>query len=132
MLALDTNLLLRLITNDDAKQALRVQKALDADLDAGRECMVGHIVLCELVWVLNKLYGYSPKQCQQAMAQVVAFPGLRFEAMPVVLAAMQAWQQHGGDLADHLLGAQMQNLGCEAVLTFDKRASKAATHRLIA
>ncbi|NJS35654.1 MAG: type II toxin-antitoxin system VapC family toxin [Brachymonas sp.] len=101
MLALDTNLLLRLITNDDAKQALRVQQALDAELDVGRECMVGHIVLCELVWVLTKLFGYSLKQCQQAMAQVVAFPGLRFEAMPVVLGAMQAWQQHGGDLADH-------------------------------
>lgn len=44
MLALDTNILVRLVTNDDPAQAERVQVALDAELLAGRECLVGHIV----------------------------------------------------------------------------------------
>jgi predicted nucleic-acid-binding protein len=56
---------------------------------------------------------------------------LRFEAMPVLLSAAKVWQNQGGDFADHLIGAQMQSLGCEAVLTFDKRASKAGTHRAV-
>ena len=113
MLAVDTNVLVRLITNDEPKQALRAQLALDAELNLGRECMVGHIVVCELMWVLKGL------------------PGLRFEAMPVLLSAAKAWQNQGGNFADHLIGAQMQSLGCEAVLTFDKRASKAGTHRAV-
>jgi predicted nucleic-acid-binding protein len=93
MLAVDTHVLVRLITHDDPKQALRAQQALDAAL--------------------------------------LAFPGLRFEAMPVLLTAAKAWQSQGGDFADHLIGAQMQSLGCEAVLTFDKRVSKAGTHRAV-
>jgi predicted nucleic acid-binding protein len=49
MLALDTNVLVRLITNDDPAKAQQVQDALDAELADERECLVGNIVLCELV-----------------------------------------------------------------------------------
>jgi predicted nucleic-acid-binding protein len=131
MLALDTNVLVRLVTNDDPVQAQRVQDVLDVELTEGRECMVGHIVLCELVWVLGRLYGYSVMQCQQTVASLLGFAGLKFESMPIVLAAFKAWQRDGGDWADHLIGAQMQALGCAAVLTLDKRASGSKTHRLI-
>ena len=131
MLALDTNVLVRLVTNDNPLQAQRVQEALDGELAVGRECMVGHIVMCELVWVLGRLYGYSLAQCQQTVAGLLAFAGLRFESMPAIMSAFKAWQQHGGDWADHLLGAQMQALGCDTVLTLDKRAARAATHRLV-
>lgn len=131
MLALDTNVLVRLLTNDDPVQAQCVQDALDAELRAGRECMVGHIVLCELVWVLARLYGYSVPQCQFAVGSLLEFAGLRFEAMPVVLRAFHAWQEGGGDWADHLIGTQMRALGCETVLTFDKRATRFGSHRLI-
>ena len=131
MLALDTNILVRLITNDDPAQAQCVQDALDGELAAERECMVGQVVLCELVWVLDRLYGYSVAQCQQTLAVLLGFAGLRFESRPVVLSVFKAWQQHGGDWADHLIGAQMQALGCEAVLTLDRRAGRAATHRML-
>jgi len=131
MLALDTNILVRLITNDDPVAAQRVQVRLDAELAAQRECMVGHVVLCETVWVLQRLYCYSLQQCQQTVSSLLGFTGLRFEALPVVLAAYKAWEKRGGDWADHLIGAQMQALGCDVVLTLDKAASKCATHRLV-
>lgn len=131
MVALDTNILVRLVTNDAPAAALRVQAVLDAELAAERECMVGHIVLCELVWVLQRLYGYSLQQCQHTVSSLLGFAGLRFEALPAVLAAYKAWEKHGGDWADHLIGAQMQALGCDAVLTLDKAASRSATHRLV-
>ncbi len=119
MLALDTHVLVRLVTNDDPAQAQRVQEALDVELAAGRECLVGHIVLCELVWVLGRMHGYSQAQCQQTMTILLGFVGLRFESMSTVVAAFKVWQREGGDWADHLIGAQMQALGCEAVLTLD-------------
>lgn len=131
MLALDTNILVRLVTNDDPKAAQRIQIALDAELALGRECMVGHIVSCELVWVLQRLYGYSLKQCQLTISGLLGFAGLRFEALPVVLAAYKAWEKQGGDWADHLIGSQMLALGCDAVLTLDKAASRADTHRMV-
>ena len=131
MLALDTNILVRLVTNDEPATAGRIQVSLDAELSAGRDFLVGHIVLCELVWVLQRLYGYSLLQCQQTISSLLGFTGLRFEALPIVLAAYKAWEKRGGDWADHLIGAQMQALGCDVVLTLDKAACKAVTHRLV-
>ena len=99
--------------------------------DRRRDFLVGHIVLCELVWVLQRLYGYSLLQCQQTISSLLGFTGLRFEALPVVLAAYKAWEKRGGDWADHLICAQMQALGCSVVLTLDKAASRSAMHRII-
>ena len=129
MLALDTDILVRLVTNDDPAAAERIQLALDTELAAGRDCMVGQIVLCELVWVLHRLYGYSLQDCQRTVGSLLAFAGLRFEALPVVLTAYKAWKKQGGDWADHLIGAQMQGQGCSVVLTLDKAASRSVTHR---
>ncbi len=130
-LALDTNVLVRLLTNDEPRQALRAQQALDQAQSAGSQCWVGQVVLCELVWVLNRAYGYGLTQCQQALTAVLAFPGLRVEGLAVVLAAVKTWGEHGGDFADHLIGHQMGGLGCRAVLTFDRKAAKLPTHQAL-
>lgn len=81
--------------------------------------------------MLQRLYCYSLQQCQSTVSNLLAFAGLRLEALPVVLAAYLAWEKHGGDWADHLIGAQMQAQGCSVVLTLDKAASRTATHRMI-
>ena len=65
------------------------------------------------------MYGHSQAQCQQTMTILLGFVGLRFESMSTVVAAFKVWQREGGDWADLLIGAQMQALGCEAVLTLD-------------
>jgi cytochrome c oxidase assembly factor CtaG len=46
--------------------------------------------------VLGRLFRYSLVQCQQTVAGLLAFAGLRFESMLVVLAAFKAWQRQGG------------------------------------
>jgi predicted nucleic-acid-binding protein len=131
MLALDTNILVRLLTNDNPQQAQAIQDALDIELASGRECLVGHIVLCELIWVLDRLYQYTHAQCLYTMESLLGFPGLKFESLPTVLAAFKTWQRDGGDWSDLLIGENMKALGCEAVLTLDKRASRQKTHRLL-
>lgn len=123
--------LMRLVTNDDPTAAESIQIVLDAELAAERNCMRGHIVLCELVWVPQRLYGYSLAQRQYTVSTLLGFAGHRFEALPVTQAAYKAWEKYCGDRADHPIGAQMQALGCDVVLTLDKTASRAATHRVV-
>lgn len=131
MIALDTNILIRLLTNDDPAQALRAQAALNAELAAGGKVIVSQIVLCEMVWVLTRVYGYSLAQCQLALDALLAFPALTFEGLAAVVSARQFWQSEGGDFADHMIGAAMQVQGCRGVLTFDKKAAKSLTHFLV-
>jgi predicted nucleic-acid-binding protein len=56
MRAVDTNLLVRLITRDDPKQAA----AADAFVSKG--AWVSHLVLAEAVWVLESVYRLKPPQ----------------------------------------------------------------------
>lgn len=130
-LALDTNVLVRLLTDDDTAQAQRAQQAIDQAAANGADLWLSTIVLCELVWVLDRAYGYTRPQCQRALSAVLGFSGFRIDQAAEVRSAYKAWQAKGGDFADHLIGHQMQALGCAAVLTFDKKAAKLATHRAV-
>lgn len=131
MIALDTNLLVRLITDDDPAQADQVRRALDAAMAEGEVLLVSNIALVELVWVLGAGYGYAKEQQMQVVEALLMFRGLSFEVRKHVVLALKAWREGEGDFADSLMGASMRAAGCDYVLTLDKKAARAATHRLL-
>ena len=131
MIALDTNLLVRLVTDDDPQQADHIRVALDAAMASGEVLMVSNIALVELVWVLGGGYKYSRDQLMQVVEALLMFRGLNFEVRKHIVMALRAWRAGDGDFADNLMGASMCSLGCDHVLTLDKKAARAATHRLL-
>lgn len=56
MIGLDTNVLIRYITADDAEQFKRAEQLIEQQ---STKFYINHIVLCELVWVLNRAYHYD-------------------------------------------------------------------------
>ena len=56
MLAVDTNVLVRLLARDDAAQALAADQAV------AKGAWVSHLVLAEAIWVLDAVYARTPKQ----------------------------------------------------------------------
>jgi predicted nucleic acid-binding protein len=71
--ALDTNLLVRLLTNDDMAQAARVEAWLVANATPQLPAYVDHVVLCELGWVLERSYAYSRKHVHEAIAALLEY-----------------------------------------------------------
>lgn len=111
--ALDTNLLVRLLTNDDPEQARRV-----ADLiDASSACFVPITVVLELEWVLRGAYQLSREAIIRALRGLIAIRHLHLEQEEQVLQALEAYGQ-GLDFADalHLLRSE----GCAALVSFDR------------
>lgn len=131
MIALDTNLLVRLVTDDNHAQADQVRLALDAAAADGQALMVSNIALVELVWVLGGGYQYTKAQQMQVVEALLMFRGLSFEVRKHVVQALKAWRDGEGDFADSLMGASMRALGCDHVLTLDKKAARSATHQLL-
>jgi predicted nucleic-acid-binding protein len=131
MIAVDTNVLVRLVTNDDSRQAQMAQDALEAAVRAGETLVVVHVVLCELVWVLTSSYGYSKAQCLEVLSRLLGFAALRFESRQVAAAAAKAWRSCRADFADALVGLTAAELGADHVLTFDKKACSLGSHRLL-
>jgi predicted nucleic-acid-binding protein len=118
MLAIDTNIVVRLLTNDEHVQAARA-KILFAD----NEVFVATTVLLETEWVLRGAYNQARGDVIAALRAFAGLATVKLEEparveMALTLAA------GGLDFADalHLSGAE----GCEAFVTFDRRFVKAA------
>lgn len=62
MRGLDTNVLVRYLVRDDKKQAEKASAYIHKITASGKRCYVNHIVLCELVWVLESAYEYSKER----------------------------------------------------------------------
>ena len=82
MLAVDTNVLLRLLVRDDPRQALA------ADLAVARGAWVSHLVLAEALWVLDAVYERTAKQLVAALDLLLVHESLVLQDADVVSAAL--------------------------------------------
>jgi predicted nucleic-acid-binding protein len=119
--AIDTNVLVRFLVGDDAAQA-RKAKALIERLDRSEErAYVSDVVLCELVRVLTRSYGFAPAQILPVLERLAAAKQLRFDSVDNVLRALSAYAHGKGDFADYLIREQAKAAGCTTLTTFDRR-----------
>lgn len=121
MIAFDTNVLVRLLVEDDAKQAARVRNRVVLLDEDDERAYVSDIVMCELVWVLRSAYGFDRKPIAHALRQLLSAKQLSFDAPDRVARALDAYETGRGDFADYLIREHATTAGCDSVLTFDKR-----------
>lgn len=131
MIALDTNLLVRLLTNDDARQASKVERWLDQNASAQSPAYVDHIVLCELGWVLERSYDYGRDEVHGALAALLEYDQLKVESPALVRRALGLYAVGPADFSDYLLAVRAHAAGFAPVLTLDKKAARTATHELL-
>ncbi len=118
MLAVDTNVLVRIVINDDPRQAIRARK-----LVAETDVWVSTTVLLETEWVLRSLYRFKPDEIAVALRMLVGLPRVSLQDMSLTVQALN-WCEQGMDFADALhLGTADH---CETFVTFDKGCVKAA------
>ena len=96
MTAVDTNVIVRLLTGDDPKQA-----AVAKTLFASTEIWIAKTVLLETGWVLRSLYGFEESVIRDAFGKLLGLKNVEVEDEPSVAAAL-ALTAHGIELADAL------------------------------
>ena len=112
----DTNVLVRAVVRDDAKQARSAVKLLkDAEVIA-----VSLTSLCEFVWVLRRVYGLARQDISAALEALLDAGNVAVDrpAVDAGLAVLNA----GGDFADGLIAYEGKWLGGETFVSFDKQA----------
>ena len=117
-IAVDTNVLVRAITGDDAEQSRVARRELaKADLVA-----LALPALCELVWVLSQGYKVSSGDIAEAIRLLMdsANVVVNRPAAEAGLAMLNA----GGDFADGVIAYEGSWLGAETFVSFDKKAVK--------
>jgi len=121
MNGLDTNILVRYITQDDPEQAVQATRLIETRCTAITPGRVAHIVLCQLVWVLRRAYGYSKAQVVGVLDQVLVTAELAIENEGVAFQALDAYRDGPADFSDYLLALGNRAAGCEITYSFDTR-----------
>lgn len=123
MIALDTNVVVRLLVNDDVAQARRA-RALVA---SGEEIFVAPTVLLECEWVLRSAYGFAPTQIAGFLRGLLGLPGLHTDQPQAVAQALHGYGR-GMDFADALHLALSH--AAETFYTFDAAFRRSATRAM--
>ena len=130
MIGLDTNVLVRYLTQDDPAQARIASRAIES-LSARRPGYLGVVTLIETSWVLTYTYGFDAKDVTHVLEDVVNADEFVVENPAVVGRALEA-AAAGADFADALIAETARQAGCERTVTFDRRAVKRAGMQLLA
>ena len=116
--AIDTNVVVRLLVDDDHRQAKAARKLI-----AEHEVFVPVTVVLETEWVMRSGYGFTPSQIAAGLRRVGGLPEVTIER-PGELAQALEWMDQGMDFADALHLAQAMR--CERFVTFDRKLAKRA------
>ena len=120
MIALDTNLLVRLLIQDDPAQARAVERLFVRARRERTALFVADVVLCELVWVLARRAKQSRAGIADALEQLLDTESIVVAVPRIVRAAVAAYRDGNGDFADYVIREQALAAGAAEVFTFDK------------
>ena len=124
MKALDTNVLVRFLVRDDERQAATIYRIFKlAELEK-KVFFVPLLIILETVWVLESVYEISRKEVLDSINDLLLMPILKFEAQTAIHSFISSARETGIDLSDLLIAHSAKLLGCECMLTFDKKAIK--------
>lgn len=130
MIGLDTNVLVRYVMQDDARQSPRATRLIE-DLSAEEPGFVPVVALMELVWVLAGSYGLARAQVAAVLETLLRSKELVVDRADLVAQALGRYASGGADFADALIERIASSAGCSATMTFDTGAVKTASMTLV-
>ena len=122
MKALDTNVLVRFLVNDDQKQAQQVYQLLKQAENQREPPFVPLLVVLELFWVLESVYDLSRDEILEALDDLLMMPVLELEARSALQGFQREAQTIQADLSDLLIAHSAKVSGCQVTLSFDRKA----------
>ncbi len=124
MIALDTNVLLRYLTQDDPTQSRRATEIIERRLTEQAPGFVSLVSILEVVWVLKSLFKRSRQQIANDIEMILAADTLEVQSEQEVYYAVFSLRNGIGTFEDALIGSLGAWRGCSATLTFDEDAAK--------
>ena len=134
MIGLDTNVLVRYLTQDDPDQALLATQLIETRLSDKEPGFISLVVLVELYWVLERLYGARPAEIVDTIADMLDVTQLQFQERETVQSALEDWRLRKtskAQLPDVLIAQLARKFGCTQVVSFDKAAVRSAGMTLL-
>jgi predicted nucleic-acid-binding protein len=120
VIALDTNVLVRFLVEDDKAQSAKAAKLVARAVSEDEPLFISEIVVCETVWVLQAAYRVPKADIGAILGRLFMAAHLRFTDVDRLSRALDAFISGKGDYADYLIREDARAQGCEKVSTFDR------------
>jgi len=130
MIGLDTNILVRYVTQDDPAQSAKAIEVIERRLTEEIPGFVSIVAMVETVWVLDRAYGLTPQEIAAVVERMLQTDVLVIENEQEVFTAMIALKEGLGSFADCVIAALGARAGCSSTVTFDHKALRLAGFRL--
>jgi predicted nucleic-acid-binding protein len=131
MIGLDTNVLVRYLTQDDPVQSAKATDILERRLTPKNLGFVSVVVIVETVWVLDCAYGLTAQEIAAALERLLQVDVLMIEDEQEVFTAMVALKQGRASFPDALIAELGLRAGCTRTLTFDQKAGRLPRFELV-
>jgi predicted nucleic-acid-binding protein len=132
MKGLDTNVLVRLLVRDDARQFAAARRAVERAADNGELFVVSLLTMLEAEWVLRSRYGFDKTVVITVFRALLESRDLMIEEEATLEQGLHHYEHHAVDFAECLMLARYQRMHCDTMLTFDRRAARLPGCELVA
>ena len=119
-------MLVRFLTSDDETQAGQVYRVFRKAESEETMFFIPLLVVIELIWVLESVYEIARNDILDSLTKLLQMPIFKFEHADALQPFIRSARNSRFDLPDLLIGESARIQGCDAVLTFDRKASKSA------
>jgi predicted nucleic-acid-binding protein len=120
MIGLDTNVVIRYLTNDDAAQYAKAARLIENALAHGEQLLISGVVLCEVTWVLETVYGYSRLEIADVLERILDTAQFEVERAQDARRALTDFRTTKAGFADAWIGRVNRTLGAKHTATFDR------------
>lgn len=123
MLALDTNVLVRYLAQDDAKQSAAATRFIEQRLGPNERGFVSLVALLETVWVMESRYAADAALVADILGDLLDTASLEVQDAAAARAALRRYRAGSVDLHDCLI-VSLADQRKARVVTFDAKAAK--------
>lgn len=122
MIGLDTNVIIRYLTQDDPEQSRKANDLIEKRLSVKEPGFITVISLIEIVWVLESCYDQNKDSILAVLEALLGTKQFFIEKTEAVFIAKKRFSEGKADFSDALIAVISESEGCEEVFTFDKKA----------
>jgi predicted nucleic-acid-binding protein len=124
MPALDTNILVRYVVQDDSAQLAAAKRLITRCVEEGQSLFVPVTVMLELEWVLRSSFEFGKDDVIQVVSSLLSAAELSFESERALEVALHLFREGAAEFADCVHVALASQAGEQPLWTFDKRAAR--------
>lgn len=122
MIGLDTNVVVRYLTQDDPKQSATANRIIEQELTEKNQGYITLISLIEIAWVLESCYEQTKDDLINVLDLLLTIKQISIEKTDLVYLALKRFRTGTTDFSDALITLVCEDAGCKRIISFDKKA----------